>query len=259
MTYRPTAADFNALFRGSVYGNYDIFTARSYADFVRRNDVDLDRAISLFDDRLIGAIVFAQRGERAWLSLMGVRPELRGKGYGKRLFGAAVDAVRASGVRSIEFEVVQRNAAAIAMYRSFGFRAVDELFVWSRPAKRNATNDLRFGRRRERRILEMIHEPASCWQREPIAVARAGAHAVIRVDGGYAFIRLRGESGMLVDAGARDVTAALALVAEIERRIGCDLTLPNEPATSPLSKALAGSGWRIVERQHRMMLRDDDA
>ncbi len=253
MSYRPTHADFNALFRGKVYGNYDIFTARSYADFVRRNDVDLERAISLFDEQLIGTIVFAQRSERAWLSLMGVRPELRGQGYGKRLFGAAVDAVIAAGARSIEFEVVQRNAAAIAMYRGFGFTPVDELFVWSRKAQRGGSSDLRFGRMSESRIRSLVHAPPTCWQRDPVAIARATPLALIQVEGAYAFLRMRGENGVLVDAGARDIATAHALVAEMDRQAACDLTLLNEPASSPLSAAMREAGWRIAERQHRMM------
>ncbi|MDE2482223.1 MAG: GNAT family N-acetyltransferase [bacterium] len=252
MSYRPTAADFNALFRGSVYGNYDIFTARSYGDFVRRNDIALERAISSFDERLIGTIAFAQRGERAWLSLMGVRPDLRGRGHGKALFGAAVDTVIASGARSIEFEVVQRNVAAIAMYRSFGFSAIDELHVYARRPLRAAANDLAFRRFGERSVTRIANGTPACWQREAVAVVRAAPLALIERDGAYAFVRMRGENGVLVDAGARDAAAAHALLDELDRRVSCDLTLPNEPSRSPLAVAMRERGWRVVERQHRM-------
>jgi ribosomal protein S18 acetylase RimI-like enzyme len=254
MTYRPTARDFNALFRGKIYGNHDIFTARSYADLVRRHDIDLSRAISTFEDgTLVGTIVFAQRGERAWLSLMGVRPELRRQGHGKRLFGAAVDAVRAAGARSIEFEVVQKNVHAIAMYRSFGFPIVDELLVWARKPVPSASDDLTFRTYREDAILRVARSPSTCWQREPRGVARARKLALVQCKGAYAFVRLRDDNAVLLDAGAEDERAARALVAELDRRVPYDITLVNEPAGSALSLAFAAAGWRIANRQHRML------
>jgi len=254
VTYRPTAADFNALFRGKTYGNHDIFTTRSYADMVWRHDIDLSRAISTFDgDRLAGTIAFAMRGERAWLSLMGVQPDLRGRGHGKRLFGAAVDAVRALGAKSIEFEVVQRNVAAAAMYRSFGFEIVDELFVWARKTSRSARDDLTFRAFSESAVARVARNPSTCWQREPRSVAAARSIALVQCDGAYAYVRMRDENAVLLDAGARDETAASELIAELDRRVPYDITLVNEPTGSPLSVAFAQASWRVVERQHRMV------
>jgi ribosomal protein S18 acetylase RimI-like enzyme len=254
VTYRPTAKDFNALFRSKTYGADDIFTTRSFADFVRRNDVDLSRAIATFEDGdLVGTIAFSQRGERAWLALMGVQPELRGLGYGKHLFAAAVDAVRASGARSIEFEVVQRNAAAIAMYRNFGFSIVDELLVWARASQRRAIPVLEFRRFTEGAVARIARRPPTCWQREPRSVAAARELALVQCDGAYAYVRMRDENAVLLDAGARDTDAAHALLAELDRCVPYNITLVNEPAGSPLSVVFAKSGWGIVDRQHRMM------
>ncbi len=254
MSYRPTAKDFNALFRGKIYGTHDIFTARSFADMVRRHDIDLSRAISAFEGgRLIGTIAFAQRGERAWLSLMGVQPDRRRQGHGKRLFGAAVDAVRASGARSIEFEVVQRNSHAIAMYSGFGFTIVDELLVWARKAVPSAKPDLHFRSYGENAVARIARRPSTCWQREPRGVAAARDVALLECDGGYAFVRMRDESAVLLDAGARDEAAAYALIGELDRHVPYDITLLNEPSSSPLSLAFGRAGWRIANRQHRMM------
>ncbi len=254
MIYRPAAADFNRFFRGTIYGQHDIFTTRSYADFVRRHDIDLDRALCRFQGTsLIGTIVFAQRGERAWLALMGVAHELRGRGYGKHLFGGAVDAVRASGARSIEFEVVQRNAPAIAMYRSFGFETADELLVWARRARASRSADLTFRRYGVRAMTEIAHHPPTCWQREPCGISRAGHLALIETSNAYAFIRKRDEYAVVVDAWARDEESARELLRTLDQRVPYDLTLPNEPSNSALSLAMRDSNWRIVERQHRMM------
>lgn len=250
---RLTHALINDVFRGPVYGPHDIFTARSFSDFVRRNDVDLSRALFAYDgDRVVGTICFAQRGDRAWLSLMGVLPEYRRRGIGRELFGGAVDAVIAAGAKRMEFEVLQKNVAAQAMYRSFGFETVGELFIWARKPRRGALDGLVPRKRAHHAVTRIVHEPAVCWQREPLAVARADASVLLDVEGAYAFVRLREESAYVLDAGARDERSARALAAEIDARIPYDVTLFNEPADSPLSVALAEAGWKIVERQFRM-------
>ena len=255
MTYRPTANDFNTLFRGKTYGDDDIFTTRSYSDFVRRNDVDLSRAISIFEGaRLAGTIAFAQRGQRAWLALMGVAPDLRGRGYGRKLFGDAVDAVRASGAKRVEFEVVQRNNPAISMYRSFGFEPIDELLVWARASSRGADGRLDFRTFSEGAVARVARRPPTCWQREPRSVAAAREIALVQCEGGYAYVRMRDEHAVLLDAGARDAESATLLLAELDARVPYDLTLVNEPASSPLSVELKRAGWGVVDRQHRMAL-----
>jgi ribosomal protein S18 acetylase RimI-like enzyme len=253
MSYRPTAADFNALFRGKTYGEHDIFTARSFHDFVRRNDVDLSRAICEFDGaRLAGAIAFGQRGRRAWLALMGVQPDLRGRGIGRKLFGAAVESVRTSGATHIEFEVVQRNNPAVAMYRSFGFEPVNELLVWARASVRSASGRLDFRQYSEGAVARIARRPPACWQREPRSVAAAREIALVQCEGAYAYVRMRDEHAVLLDAGARDENAALELIAVLNERVPYDLTLVNEPASSALSLVFARAGWGVVDRQHLM-------
>jgi GNAT superfamily N-acetyltransferase len=242
----------NDVFRGPIYGRHDIFTARSFKDFVQRNDVDLSRAIFAFDGcEPIGTIIFAQRGERAWLSLMGILPEYRRRGLGRTLFGAAVDAVRASGATDIEFEVVQRNVAVQEMYKGFGFETEGELYVWSRKPRRVGANGLVSCKHPVAEIERIACGPAACWQRQAIAVARTPS-VLIEIEGAYAFVRLREDSGYILDAAAPDERSARALLDELDTRIPYDITLFNEPAGSPLSRALEPAGWKIVERQFRM-------
>lgn len=243
----------NDVFRGPVYGKHDIFTARSFNDFVRRNDVDLTRAIFSFEGKQpIGTIVFAQRGKRAWLSLMGILPEYRRRGLGRTLFGGAVDAVRATGATQIEFEVVQRNIAVQEMYKGFGFAPVDELYVWTRKRQHRSTNGLVARKYSATTVEGITRRPSACWQREAIAVARTPS-VLIEVDGAYAFVRLRDDSGYILDAAAKDAGCARALLRELDTRVPYDITLFNEPAKSPLTPVLAEAGWKIVERQFRMM------
>jgi RimJ/RimL family protein N-acetyltransferase len=53
---------------------------------------------------------------------MGLLPELRGRGLGRRLLERTLAAARASGIARVELEVYASNAAAIALYERCGFR-----------------------------------------------------------------------------------------------------------------------------------------
>lgn len=53
---------------------------------------------------------------------MGLLPELRGRGLGRRLLERTLAAARASGLTRVELEVYVSNAAAIALYERCGFR-----------------------------------------------------------------------------------------------------------------------------------------
>jgi GNAT superfamily N-acetyltransferase len=251
---RPIAADFNTFFRGAVFGNYDIFSRGSYADFVRRNDIDLARAVSAFDGAtLTGALAFGLRGERSWFGLIGVHPKHRRAGIARRMLAEAIDAAHAAGARRIELEISQRNAPTLALTRHFGFVPDGELLVWARAPHRGRAEALSQRRYSEGAVAAIAHTPYACWQREPRSVALARNIALVEVPDAYAFVRLDGEFANVLDAGARDDTAAQALLRELDARLPYDLTLNNEPADSVLSTALRDGGWHIVERQYSMV------
>ena len=254
MNAPPTAADFNALFRGGAFGAHDIFTPRSYADFVRRNDIDLPHAITVREGpELLGALAFGIRGTRAWFGLIGVDAQRRREGVGAGMLADAIAAVQRTGVRSIELEVNQRNAAPIALCRSFGFEQHGELLVWARDT--HGHGETPQGRNfPEPAVRAIAAIPPACWQREPRSIARAGRMTLVTLPGAYAFVRVDGEFATVLDASAHDDVRARALAAELDARVSHDLTLNNEPAGSPLSAVLRDAGWRIVERQYLMVL-----
>ncbi|HEX8806430.1 MAG TPA: GNAT family N-acetyltransferase [Candidatus Aquilonibacter sp.] len=254
MSFAPGAADFNALFRGGAFGSHDIFTTRSYADFVHRNDIDLAHAITVREGAtMLGALAFGVRGTRAWFGLIGVDPDYRREGLGAQMLSDAIAAVQAQGVRTIELEVSHRNAAPIALCKSFDFEQRGELLVWARDA-RNVADALPAARRfTEPAVRSVVHGTPACWQREPRSIARAGRIALVTLPGSYAFVRTDAEFAHLLDAGALDATRARDLVRAIDERVPYDLTLNNEPADSALSAVLGDAGWHIVERQYRMV------
>jgi GNAT superfamily N-acetyltransferase len=251
---RPTAADFNRLFLAAGYGRYPIFTTRSYHDFVRRNDIELGRSIVRFErGELVGALAFGQRGDRAWFGLIGVASGRRGIGLGKRLVGEAIAAVSASGARSIELEIVQRNARAQTLVEGFGFAKAGELVVWARRPSRRSGGELPTRVFSQQAVSEIAQEQPACWQREPRSVALAGHVALVRVPGAYAFVRTADGLGSVLDAGCSDARSARQLLDALDARVRYDLTLNNEPADSCLSATLRERGWRVVERQFRFV------
>ncbi len=52
---------------------------------------------------------------------IGLLPEARGRGLGRRLMTAAIDAARARGMERVELEVFASNTRAVALYASLGF------------------------------------------------------------------------------------------------------------------------------------------
>jgi GNAT superfamily N-acetyltransferase len=254
MSRSPSAADFNRFFRGAVFGDYAIFSPRSYADFVRRNDIDLGAAITRVRGRTtIGALGFGVRDDRAWFGLIGVDPKHRREGIARDMMLEALDAAHRRGVSRIELEISQRNAPTLTFIRDFGFEQRGELLLWARRARAANVAPLPVRRYTERMVADVARVPPACWQREPRSVAHAPAHARIDVPGAYAFVRIDGEFANVLDAGVRDEAAAQALVRELDARVPQDLTLNNEPSGSPLSGALRDAGWRTVERQYRMV------
>ena len=60
--------------------------------------------------------------EDCWLEDLYVAPEARREGLGRTLVEAVIDRARERGCRRVELDVNSENTAALALYRSLGFR-----------------------------------------------------------------------------------------------------------------------------------------
>ncbi len=70
------------------------------------------------DGYAIGALAHDGSG---WLLALGVRPEARGRGLGRALTSAVLDALHARGVHEVQLTVTPGNTAARALYAALGF------------------------------------------------------------------------------------------------------------------------------------------
>jgi ribosomal protein S18 acetylase RimI-like enzyme len=81
----------------------------------------VDLLVAEVDGRGVGLASATRVGDVGYIGAMWVDPAARGGGIGRRLLEAARDALVARGCRRLELTVTETNAAAIALYESFGF------------------------------------------------------------------------------------------------------------------------------------------
>ncbi len=88
---------------------------------VEVHDVDLGASVvAVRGSRAVAVALVARRGDRERLAAFGVVEDERGRGVGRWLCGAVLDASRSRSCISFELEVLDQNSAAVALYRSMG-------------------------------------------------------------------------------------------------------------------------------------------
>jgi len=107
-------------------------TLEKYVSRFGREGIRPDLSVAAFaNGEPVGFVLVARRtvdgAELAWNGGTGVSPRYRGKGIAKLLMREAVKTMREGGARKGLLEVVQKNAGAIAVYESAGFRICDAL------------------------------------------------------------------------------------------------------------------------------------
>jgi len=61
-------------------------------------------------------------GKHGWIHMVGVRPDFRGRGWGKLLIEVGLKVFREQGVESVELTVDEMNRTAVNLYTALGFR-----------------------------------------------------------------------------------------------------------------------------------------
>lgn len=99
----------------------------SCLSFVRRNiESGYPQFVAKCDDKVVGwcdILPNAKSQTRKHMGVlgMGLLPEVRGQGVGKKLLQTTIDAARAYGMTRIVLDVRNTNENAIALYKLFGF------------------------------------------------------------------------------------------------------------------------------------------
>jgi GNAT superfamily N-acetyltransferase len=232
-------------------------------------DVDLARSVVAYDrSEPVGMALLSRRGDRGWVSGVGVLPAWRRRGIGRQMTGTVLERAREAGVREVALEVIAQNSPARALYAELSFVERRELLCWRRAADADALPipEERLAEAPPDDLLAHFvdwHDQPPSWQGEASTLRRmadrvrgyrlelAGAAAA------YCLTSERGESLMLTDVGINPqfgaVTAGRTLLqalAALHR--GRALALNNVPVDSELNRALAALHFLVGVRQFEM-------
>jgi GNAT superfamily N-acetyltransferase len=228
---------------------------------LRENDIALDRSPVAVADEPAAFALLGVRGPDAWIGGMATVPAQRRAGLARRMLDAAIDSAAEAGCTTVWLEVVDRNAAAVALYRGRGFARVRDLAVWSLPAADGAGNGAREVDEREAQAwIDAHREEREPWQRADGTLDRLReAGAALR---GLVLERSGEIAGAVVyrDAttvnvfklAAADDEAADALVHAAAN--GRALHVTNAPVDGRASRVLERRGATVIAGQHEMRL-----
>lgn len=269
---------FNRGFQGYRYAVH--FSPVQLTDFLLRSGIapeDCPVLLAWEEGRWQGAGVaaLAIEGAEAWCGGLGVAPEYRGQGWGKRLMQALHQRARARGADVVLLEVLRDNEPALGLYRKLGYREERELLIWERPAHQGAL-PVPFERLEPADPLEVLekfhawHDQPPCWQRRASFLRRSAAlmeaYTIPAKDGlpvayvlckagrdpksGRAYLRI---FDLATDPQADVLMAARPLLQALQLKfMDADLLLFNEPVESKLNRVFAALGFLVKDRQMEM-------
>jgi peptidyl-dipeptidase Dcp len=119
---------------GKLYGReygygvqFEPYVAKGLCEFYESYNPARSRIwICESDNRIIGSLVLVDRGEAAQLRYFLIEPEYRGIGLGKKLLTSYIDFLREHGYKCSYLWTTHELDAAIALYKSFGFKLTEE-------------------------------------------------------------------------------------------------------------------------------------
>lgn len=257
-------------------------TSASLAEMMQKNDVRLSASVmTLVEGELAGVGLVGIRGVRAWIAGMGIAPQWRRHGLGRRLLGELLAAARREGARVAQLEALSVNEPALALYRSMGFRDRRELRVFQGPLSLSASTTAAVNGTVKTRLapvamrtalagFEAFHQIEPAWQREAQTLSRMRGVASglglwqSRSLLAYAIYRHQPGGFVIFDAGSRDARseARLAQLVELLRWLAGEhpetvARAINVPEDDSLGFALDSMGCAVVARQREMTRRLD--
>ena len=243
------------------------------ASIDRFYDIDLDRSVmAMSDDNLVGMALLSVRGDRGWMSGVGVLPEHRRRGIASAMVSRLVEGARQAGVCEISLEVIAQNTSAWRLYAEAGFGVTRELLLWRRPADADALPipEERLTAASPSVLLERFdrwHSESVTWQRDATTLCRmveAGRLKGYQLEwrgapAAYCLVSGYGESVALMDVGIDPAKGILTpgrilLQALSHLHWGKAMTISNVPADDPLNRVLAALRFLVTVRQVEMKL-----
>jgi GNAT superfamily N-acetyltransferase len=266
-----------AAIMNAAYADYYVpvrVTPEQLARFDDCHDVDLAHSVVVQSRwEPVGMALLARRGERAWISAVGVLPAWRRRGIARHMMTHLLASARSLKIERASLEVIAENKPAQALYLSLGFRVQRELLTWRRPATAEPlpVPVERLAEMPPRRLLESYagwHEQPACWQREGATLGKmADRLKGFRLDWrgkptAYCLVGGADSSDgavSLMDVGVNPqsgllMPGRLLLQALAVSYFGRSFSIMNVPADDSLVRILAALGFHVAVRQVEMAL-----
>lgn len=103
-------------------------------EYIHVYDVDLDTScVAVHGEEMLGLGMIGIRGNRGWITRLGVLPNIRHKGTGTNIVQKLIEQSQKTAMQAIWLEVIRGNAPAYNLFLKLGFHEVRELIVARRP------------------------------------------------------------------------------------------------------------------------------
>ncbi len=271
-------ADLVRAFNASYIDYYTpvFLTPDSFERMAERESVRLAvSAVACEGDKIVGQGLLAIRGSRGWIGGMGVLPDYRGHGIGRRLMAHLIHQGRCAGLVTIQLEVITQNDRAYALYTSMGFQTIRQLrvLVWRGNAKMlmdqaGRPGDFRITSQEPATLLTAMQpliQVARPWQRDADGIRNIsqGLSGLAirgsdrRLAGGCIYRAEGGQVGIL-DVVSTTVEIGRAMLAHlITTTAAVHVSYTNVPDDDPLLPTLRETGFAETLSQYEMVLRLD--
>ena len=87
---------------------------------------NIEAVVGEIDKKIVAYAAAFVSFEEAEVFKIAVTPELRGKGFGAKIFSELIKAVKKRGAKAITLEVRPSNIAAVRLYEKFGLKSVGQ-------------------------------------------------------------------------------------------------------------------------------------
>lgn len=175
--YPVSQVDFEAFTAAfnRAYADYFtpiVMTASSFRVLVRHDDVNLDASVAAVEgEQIVGTGLLGLRDRAAWIGGMGVIPEKRRQGIGRRMMDYLLTQARHHRATEVWLEVIEDNREALHLYRQLGFVTVRRLLVLQRHPHSQTPPDSPYTIRtwpaaELLRYFGPFHDHPNCWQRD---------------------------------------------------------------------------------------------
>ncbi len=107
---------------------------RRLQEYVDVYDIDLEASVAAVEgNAILGLCMLGLRGERAWLTRLGVLPTNRRRGTGRVMIEYAIRQAIERGASVVHLEVITGNTPAYKLFKGLGFEELRSLTILRRP------------------------------------------------------------------------------------------------------------------------------